>query len=69
MLSTCLYVSALEQTTRNVWIPISENDWSVSFGGYHTPLKKNPSRRAPDRVCAPTRFRDTAGDMNVYLEG
>ena len=31
MYSTCLYVPAVEQTTRNVWIP---NDLPVCFGRF-----------------------------------
>ena len=48
--------------------PLVDSEWQHLVAFTILPLK-NPSRRAPDRVCAPTRYRDTAGFMNVHLEG
>jgi hypothetical protein len=45
------------------------SDWEWQPTDTFTVLpSKNPSRWALNQVCAPTRSRDTAGSMNVYLE-
>ena len=60
-------------------VHLGGNEWSISFEWlrmityrliYHaSPKIRNLFRQLLDQVCAPTCHRDTAGGMNMYLEG